>query len=147
MKLFLSFLLLSICLNVSAQNRSCDTLSEKKFHKLLRKIRMTILNQFNLSISQIITLVKLYNTVHLAEFGGDDDADEYIKLFDENIRYQVLDSLKTIASVGMNHYSPKYDLYVGVGRNMNCNHFYTVRFKKDKGFAPGRKLRSVNNSN
>jgi hypothetical protein len=109
--------------------KGCDTLSKKKFYKLVRENIRYMKKGRKLSVGQTITLVKIWTTTSLSRYYDSTNAyqNKFEQYFRSNYSIKAFETLECIYSRGVVAYSEKYDLFIGPGYKMKCYNYYELK--------------------
>jgi hypothetical protein len=108
----------------------CDTLTREFFFTLAKSIKTDMDGHEEMSVLQVIKIVKVYNTLHLSEIANDEKysklATEFKETFQKEYLNKIVKTLDCSYGKGMTIYSKKHDLYVGIGTEFRCKDVYVI---------------------
>jgi len=107
---------------------SCDTLTAKRFEKLLKSSFSLIKTGKDPSEKEMIDLIRVYNTLHFERNNEFDKGigRKYLVRFRDVYIDKALELMDFKPYKG-SWYSEKYDLFISSGYQMKCHNFYFIK--------------------
>jgi len=133
---FLSITLTCFSLTIYGQisdknwTSECDTISEHRFTKLTRQNIRIMKKGMQITIPQMILLVRVYNTLQFSIYYQPDNKrkNKFRKLFDRKYSDQAVTLLECKPVQG-NWYSEKYHLFITAGYHMRCDNYFVLQLR------------------
>jgi len=113
-----------------SKNENSDSLTKNEFFAIAKEMKQAMDRHTTMTINEIITMVRIYNTLYLANIANDrENADfilNYRNQFEKSYLKEICKQLECSFGKGMTIYSKKYDLYVGIGSEFRSKDFFTI---------------------